>query len=481
MGRGACRGRTGGGALVGRVTTPIGMGEGVAVLGPALLLAWPALLNGYPILFTDTAAYLLQARAPWMIWDKPFVYGPLLEACHGFTTLWLPLAAQLLLVSLMLRLAARTIDPAISTKAQCGIACALAAGSAAPWVASLLMPDILAPLTVLGLFVLAFGEPPAIRRAGGVVATIAVAAHLSHLIVAASCIGALLLLRPRRAAVASVPLAVALALLLASNLVAYRRLAVSPFGSVFLLARLVADGPAARVLAADCPRAGWSLCAWVGRLPTDSDVFLWSPHGPVWSTPGGPPALAPEAASIVWRTVLERPADVLASAVANGAAQLAVVGLGDTLGPDHFAGSVAPAIHDLFPANEQARFAASLQHADRLRQWAEPLRGPRAILLLAGALATPLVLIRALRRREQATAGLAAIVLAGVLGNAAATGALSGPHDRYQARIAWLLLLPPLLAAASALRAAPAPRPTPAPSAPAPRNRAAASPSPGRG
>ncbi len=28
--------------------------------------------------------------------------------------------------------------------------------------------------------------------------------------------------------------------------------------------------------------------------------------------------------------------------------------------------------------------------------------------------------------------------------NAFATGALSGPHDRYQARIAWLVLLPPL-------------------------------------
>ena len=37
-------------------------------------------------------------------------------------------------------------------------------------------------------------------------------------------------------------------------------------------------------------------------------------------------------------------------------------------------------------------------------------------------------------------------VLVGVLANAAATGALSGPHDRYQARIAWLLPLAGLLA-----------------------------------
>jgi hypothetical protein len=33
----------------------------------------------------------------------------------------------------------------------------------------------------------------------------------------------------------------------------------------------------------------------------------------------------------------------------------------------------------------------------------------------------------------------------GVVANAFATGALSKPHHRYQARIAWLLVLPPLL------------------------------------
>ena len=39
------------------------------------------------------------------------------------------------------------------------------------------------------------------------------------------------------------------------------------------------------------------------------------------------------------------------------------------------------------------------------------------------------------------------MVLAGLAANAFATGALSGPHDRYQARIAWLVVLPPALAA----------------------------------
>ncbi len=45
-------------------------------------------------------------------------------------------------------------------------------------------------------------------------------------------------------------------------------------------------------------------------------------------------------------------------------------------------------------------------------------------------------------------AGLAAVVLTALLANAFATGALSGPHDRYQARLAWLVLLAPLAYAA---------------------------------
>jgi hypothetical protein len=37
------------------------------------------------------------------------------------------------------------------------------------------------------------------------------------------------------------------------------------------------------------------------------------------------------------------------------------------------------------------------------------------------------------------------LVCAGLFANAFATGALSKPHYRYQTRIAWLLVIPPLV------------------------------------
>ena len=66
----------------------------LAIIAGALLLTWPALLNHYPILFSDTGGLLAMGLEPSMGWDKPWVYGPLLVPIHLRTTLWLAVAAQ---------------------------------------------------------------------------------------------------------------------------------------------------------------------------------------------------------------------------------------------------------------------------------------------------------------------------------------------------------------------------------------------------
>ena len=68
------------------------------ILAGAALLLWPAALNHYPLVFSDTGALLAQTVQGWAIWDKPLVYGPLLHALHWRVTLWLPLAAILALI-----------------------------------------------------------------------------------------------------------------------------------------------------------------------------------------------------------------------------------------------------------------------------------------------------------------------------------------------------------------------------------------------
>ncbi|WP_240048381.1 hypothetical protein [Crenalkalicoccus roseus] len=445
----------------------------LALLGGAALLLWPAALNGYPLLFSDTGAFLAQTLMAWPIWDKPYVYGPVLHAFHWRLTLWLPALAQGMLLSWLLWLAQRALRGEAEPGRHLLLCAGLAALTAAPWFAALLMPDLLAPALVLALFLLGFAEERLSRweRLGlGAVAALSVSAHLSHLPVAVALVAVVLALRRawRPALAAAVPVLAGVAVLLATNLAVHGRLAISPYGAVFALARLVADGPAARTIEARCPEAGWHLCRWTGRLPTDSDAFLWDGDGPVWAPraddarPGGPISLAPEARAIVAETLRREPLAVLRAAAANTLRQLAMARVGDTLVPDHLAVQVGGQLARGFPEAERRRFAASLQARGALPQTAALFLAPHGPALLLGALGTLLAAWRAARAGDGRRLGLALCVLAGLLANAAVTGALSGPHDRYGARIAWLLPLAALLAwtprRAVSFRAAPSPR-----------------------
>lgn len=418
----------------------------------ALLLVWPALRNGYPLVFSDTGPLLEMGLEPSIGWDKPWIYGPFLALSLG-TTLWLPLAAQALLVSSVLWLTQKVLGgPRAGLHL---VLCAvLAAGSAAPWFASLLMPDVFTPVAVLCLFILAFGGERLSRiELAGVAAigSVAVASHLAHLILAAGCIAVLALLRWRGGWRSlwrpAVPLAAALAMLLLINAVGNQVLGISPYGSVFALARLVGDGPGRAFLDRACPDPKLRICAWQGRLSADSDEFLWHPQGPLWADGFGPTRFAPEAARLVPAIIAAYPLDTLRAAAANTLRQLFRAQVGDTLVPDHLDIAVLPRLRPYLPAAEVARYQAGLQPRGLLRNAAAPFLAVHAALLAAGAAGTAAVALRCWRTRR-ALAGLAALVLAALVANAFATGALSGPHDRYQARLAWLVLLAPLAYAA---------------------------------
>ena len=427
------------------------------VAGGGAMLLWPAFLNGYPLVFSDTGAFLGQTAGPFPVWDKPVVYGPLLHAFHWRATLWPATVAQALLLSWLLWRVGRTLAaPGGGGRARAHLllVAALCATTAAPWFAALLMPDMLAPALVLAVASLAWGEPrPAARIGLALVVAVAAAAHPAHLPVLGALLAVLAAFRRWRGLRdGAAALAAALLLVVATNAAFQGRAAVSPHGAVFALARLVADGPAARTIEARCPVAGWHVCRWAGRLPTDSDLFLWSPDGPVWAPrldgarPGGPISFAPEAEAVLRETLAREPWGVLRAAAANAVRQLLAVRVGDTLVPDHLAISVAEQFALAFPAAEGARFAASLQSRGGLPAASAPFLWPHLPALVLGAVALPFAASRARAARDARLLGVLSCVAVGVLANAAVTGALSGPHDRYGARMAWLLPLAGLLA-----------------------------------
>jgi hypothetical protein len=156
-----------------------------AVAAGGVFMIWPAIVNGYPLLFSDTGAFMEQLLRPFMVWDKPWIYGPVLVLVSLKLTLWLPALAQGLLVSWALW-RVQAVFRARSPTWHLIVCLALVLGCAAPWFASLLMPDIFAPLTVMSLFLLAFD--PDRRWPVTLLASFAIASHLTNLMIAGACV-----------------------------------------------------------------------------------------------------------------------------------------------------------------------------------------------------------------------------------------------------------------------------------------------------
>jgi hypothetical protein len=307
---------------------------------------------------------------------------------------------------------------------------------------------------VLAVWLLGF---QAARLSGGervwlaLLASGTIAVHQSHLPLALGLtgLGALLLWSrsgARRAMTGALrmggPAVLAAFALLGANLAGHGRASLSPFGSVFVAARLIADGPALEMLHERCPEAGWRICAMLDRLGPAHNDFLWNPGGPLRAELGGAKAWAPEASAIIAATLRAAPGEVVGGVAANTLRQYLMLGTGDGLEAWPAEPGPEPLVAAYF-SQEHALYAGSRQNRGLLQPEAEALSPLHQAVAWAGLLALPVVLL--LRRRQIGLAEVAfgLFVLAASLGNAAITGGLSGPAIRYQARLTWIFVLAP--------------------------------------
>ncbi|MCM0034815.1 MAG: hypothetical protein NBV66_03405 [Burkholderiaceae bacterium] len=409
-------------------------------------MIWPALWNGYPLLYTDTHVFINQPTPGHFNWDKPFIYGPWMLLSHAWYSLWGTVLVQGVLLSQLVWLAQQTVG-SVTPLRHLLVCLVLSLLTGASWFVSLLMPDIFSGMALLSIFILGFSNR--LTRAMTVwvslLGAFAIAVHLSHLVITAACLLVVLVLRWRRFGYAVLPLVIALVALLGTTMYMFNKVSVSPFGSVFMLARMSADGNVKSILEKYCPEKSWHLCTWKDRLAKDSDDFMWDASGPVWTHPGGPIGLAPEASEIVALAVRTRPWQVLWSATQNTVTQLTMVKLVDTIQPNGLDQTVVKSVEKFFPSAELERYKNAKQVQGTMLERVSFVSAVGTATVLLGFLLSIYVLMQAWRRRDWTALALIAMIWIGVLANAFATGGLSKPHYRYQTRIAWLLVLPPLL------------------------------------
>ncbi|MEA1672454.1 hypothetical protein [Nitrospirillum sp. BR 11163] len=272
----------------------------LTTIGALVLMLWPALLNGFPIVFFDTGGYIEAAAGRELVEGRSLAYGLFLEAASlNWRTPWGPVVAQSLLTLWLLRLlrAGLTPDGDRDWSGTLGLVGLLSLGTGMAWYTAQLMPDIAIPLVVATLWLLAFRWDRLSWGARlGVVAVglVCLLSHMSGMALGAGLVAVLALMK----AIGALGLPRswrALRLLPAAALVAGSVMALpllngavtgetrlTPGGPLFLFGSLLQQGQVRRLLddrCADDPRA-YALCSYRHRLPTTADEFLWAEDSP---------------------------------------------------------------------------------------------------------------------------------------------------------------------------------------------------------
>jgi hypothetical protein len=421
-----------------------------ATLIAGAMLTWVAIMNGYPVIFGDSARYLNGGILRYIPSEAPIFYGAFMIPLHlNGVSLWPVVAAQCLLLAYVIGASLRALG-LFEERSFVLLAAFLALFTAAPWFTAFIMPDIFAPICVLAMFALfrgweGFAGLERFVLAG--LALLALASHVTHIIVGLALValfGALRLCgRPVSSAalltVLPLPL-VALGATVGINLITKGRPIVTQDGPVFLLARTFADGPAYDYLRTHCGERRWKVCERLESLPRDSELFLWSPDKSVWSSTTSGAELRAEAAEIVAGTLREHPIELLRAAIGNTLRQLVTFRAGvDFRRWAEIEGvlTLPGVVHRFFPQEFDSLMQGRQQQGRLDATAANYVYSAIVVMSAAG-----LLLLLALRERpDPGLAEFFLVVAIALVVNAAATGALSVVADRYQARLVWLVPL----------------------------------------
>ncbi len=408
----------------------------VALLAPA---AW----NRYPLLQYDTGGYLARWYEGYLVPSRSTVFGLFLhvgEGLHFWPELLLQAGCTVWVIWLVLRVFGLGTGPWRLTIVVAGLSLV----TALPFLSSMLLTDIFAGLAVLALHLLVFHRADlgrAERFGLFLLIAFAAASHSATLAVllAVSVAFIPLLLWSSAPLIRLLPAGGAIvagaAMLFAANFALSGQLAWTPGGFGIAFGRMLQDGIVKRYLDEHCPDARLKLCPYRKELPRTADDFLWS-YG-VFNELGQFDGLGEEMRFIVLRSMQEYPLQQIETALAATASQLGMVATGHGINNEiwHTYGIIKRFIPGEVPAMQRARQQQGGLRFDLINLVHVPI-ALGSILLALVLLATA-----SARGRWDDPARLAATVTVALLANAFVCGALSGPHDRYGARIAWIATL----------------------------------------
>lgn len=436
---------------------------GVGIL--SLMFLGIAFWNGFPVIFYDTGAYVLEGLGHVFLVERSPVYADLLFVTGGAFSLWPIVGVQALLSSYIILETARAEVPNLTLGGLAAIGAVLTVLTGIGWYVGQVEPDCFTPLVILGCWLLLFrsGKMGKVRtRWVAGITGLAVACHPSHLgLIAGILICAMVLkwmahrypeLPTPRLKHGLIGLATALVLIVAGNFVLTGNLFISKSGTVFVFARLVQDGIVKRLMDETCPPNGdaaYKLCGYKAKLRMRADAWLWSSSSSFRELGGFTGKQQQEEDRRIILDSLQRyPFMHLRAAIYDSFLQFVIFKTGDGIEPQNWV--LEPGFRRIIPEQVDDYLEARQQRGQLRFKTLNLIHVPVGAMSLLGLL---LLIQHAGARRNWRSGAFPALVLLGLVGNAIICGTFSNPHDRYQSRVIWLPTLVLLLAVARDRRA----------------------------
>lgn len=410
----------------------------------AFILLIPVLLNGFPFIFPDSGDYIFFTPR---VYRSPF-YGLFIFFFHLNRWIWMPVFAQALIVSHLLWLMLKLSGARQVASKTLLLALLLTVFSSLPYFVGYIMADLFTPVMFITMYILGFYYTELswrLRIYLILLACVATSAHVANLTMAVGLFYVFVLLLPwcgvkraviiKRLGVLLVPIGLTTAAVFLFNGLIFGMFSLAPIGSAMFMTNLIKYGPAQHYLEKTCPDSGYKMCLFKTHLAQVADNLLWNPDAV--QKLGGYAGLKRESKIIVEGTLKTYPYEVVAVIVQNF-----VVGLmSHEPAAEIQSNAQVPWVIDSlmikFGPHAVEKYLNSAEMRDIIPhdviKSIDNIVVPLAFFALAG------LGLFAARRRDRQNAALAAIMIAGVLGNTLLCTAVSGVYDRYQARVTWLL------------------------------------------
>ena len=258
--------------------------EFTLLLLAAIAFSLPAILNGYPLVYSDTATYLSSGFELEPPPDRPITYGLFLRifSLNG-TTLWLPVLFQGFLLGFLIRRIILLSHISHPNKFFILTVAIISFCSGLAWASSQLIADIFTPIMILSWIPLFLEQKADWRKMlpYEILIFISNAMHISNFLISLIATAFLFILavsfKTKMFERKRIWLIILPALLAPLTFSA----ACSKFSHVFIVAKLSEAKVLKPVLKAYCKERNLKICPFIDSIPENLNDFIWKPGSPL--------------------------------------------------------------------------------------------------------------------------------------------------------------------------------------------------------